>query len=136
MNFNERKEIRTKHFNEYVKYYKLVNCIACNGSGNYDSNYNPDCSSCNGTGKERRRIKGLTNIKKLIGKNLQLKISDGLYMKIHVKRRNLILYSLIGENSSDNKQYRAKLRLDYDDWVVRPLLHSKEYPLREFDLIN
>ena len=26
-------------------------CIACNGSGYYDHNGSPKCSSCNGTGK-------------------------------------------------------------------------------------
>ena len=27
-------------------------CTACNGSGYYDHNGSPKCSSCNGTGKE------------------------------------------------------------------------------------
>lgn len=27
-------------------------CIACNGSGYYDINGSPKCSSCNGTGKK------------------------------------------------------------------------------------
>lgn len=32
---------------------KLVTCVACNGSGRYDHNGAPECSSCGGTGKHR-----------------------------------------------------------------------------------
>lgn len=28
-------------------------CVACNGSGYYDTTNSPSCSSCNGTGKEK-----------------------------------------------------------------------------------
>ena len=27
-------------------------CVACNGSGRYDSTGSPKCSACNGTGKQ------------------------------------------------------------------------------------
>jgi len=32
---------------------KMVVCVACNGSGRYDHNRSPKCSSCDGTGKCR-----------------------------------------------------------------------------------
>ena len=33
---------------------KSCKCIACNGSGYYDTNGSPKCSSCKGTGKETK----------------------------------------------------------------------------------
>lgn len=30
-----------------------IPCVACNGSGHYDSSRTPRCSSCNGTGRQR-----------------------------------------------------------------------------------
>jgi DnaJ-class molecular chaperone len=50
--YQQRKEERRKaYFALHGK--KLVTCIACNGSGRYDHNGAPRCSSCNGTGKVR-----------------------------------------------------------------------------------
>lgn len=52
MNFHERKALRKKHYEKYVKGWKQVNCAACNGSGYYDSHGSPPCGACDGTGKE------------------------------------------------------------------------------------
>lgn len=52
MNFHERKAARTDYYMRFVYGWKLRKCVACNGSGRYDSNRSPKCSSCNGTGKE------------------------------------------------------------------------------------
>jgi DnaJ-class molecular chaperone len=54
MDWIERKKIRTE---KYQKNHgkKLIKCIACNGSGYYDTTINgkiPKCSSCMGTGLE------------------------------------------------------------------------------------
>ena len=49
----ERKKERTDYFFKYIYQKKLVTCIACNGSGYYDNNGSPKCSSCDGTGKSR-----------------------------------------------------------------------------------
>lgn len=49
-----RKLERIAAFNK-TKGKKLVTCIACNGSGRYDSNGTHRCASCGGTGKERER---------------------------------------------------------------------------------
>lgn len=32
---------------------KAVKCVACNGSGHYDSNGSPPCGACDGTGVEQ-----------------------------------------------------------------------------------
>jgi len=48
MTFHERKAKRTKLLGK-----KLKTCLACNGSGYYDHDGSPKCSSCNGTGKIR-----------------------------------------------------------------------------------
>ena len=53
MDFQERKKERKKHYEKYVKGWKLKNCIACNGTGYYDHNGSPNCAACNGTGKEK-----------------------------------------------------------------------------------
>ncbi len=53
MNFHERKEERKNHYFKFEYGFKLRKCVACNGSGRYDSHRSPKCSSCNGTGKER-----------------------------------------------------------------------------------
>lgn len=52
-NFHERKVRRTEYYQRFVFGWKLRPCTACNGSGYYDHNGSPKCSSCNGTGKER-----------------------------------------------------------------------------------
>jgi hypothetical protein len=59
-NFRERKEIRTKHYETYIKGWKLRTCSACGGSGVYDHIDSPNCSTCGGTGKERYKPKILT----------------------------------------------------------------------------
>lgn len=51
--FHERKAWRKSQYEKYKFGWKLRNCIACNGSGYYDDNGSPECSSCDGTGKER-----------------------------------------------------------------------------------
>ncbi len=48
--WKERKEARTKQFNDRFK-RKMIVCSACNGSGYYDDRGYPRCASCNGTGK-------------------------------------------------------------------------------------
>lgn len=53
MEWKERKRLRKENYEKYVKGWKLRICIACNGSGRYDSHNSPKCSSCEGTGKER-----------------------------------------------------------------------------------
>lgn len=53
MSYQDRKKQRTEAYLKYTYGWKLRKCIACNGSGHYDSNGSPDCSSCGGTGKER-----------------------------------------------------------------------------------
>ena len=63
MDFYERKQERKEYFEKYVKGWKLVKCLACNGSGHYDSNGSPKCSNCNGTGKERVSPKEYENRK-------------------------------------------------------------------------
>lgn len=51
--FKQRKKERTDYYEKYVKGRKLVECTACSGSGYYDHDGSPECSSCEGTGKER-----------------------------------------------------------------------------------
>ena len=53
MDFKERKAQRAEHFALYVHGWKLRDCIACAGSGRYDSDRSPTCGACSGTGKER-----------------------------------------------------------------------------------
>lgn len=53
MNFNERKKKRSEYYHKFIFGYKQRDCSACSGSGRYDSNGSPPCSSCEGTGKER-----------------------------------------------------------------------------------
>jgi len=51
MSWKSRKEERKVNYDKYVKGWKEVNCTACSGSGYYDNNGSPKCSSCNGTGR-------------------------------------------------------------------------------------
>ena len=55
--FHKRKQERKDYYEKNIKGWKLRDCIACNGSGFYDHNGSPPCSSCNGTGKERYKSK-------------------------------------------------------------------------------
>ena len=45
------KKYRTKHLTPVDD-----TCIACNGSGRYDTYNSPRCGACNGTGKKRGRF--------------------------------------------------------------------------------
>ena len=54
MDFKERKKLRTEKFIKKFK-KKMKPCIACNGTGYYDTTINgkiPKCESCAGSGKE------------------------------------------------------------------------------------
>lgn len=57
MPFQERKEWRKEYFYRYVYGWKERECLACSGSGYYDHNGAPPCSSCEGTGKELYQTK-------------------------------------------------------------------------------
>jgi DnaJ-class molecular chaperone len=35
--------------------HQAEKCIACNGSGHYDHDASPVCSSCGGTGKQKKQ---------------------------------------------------------------------------------
>lgn len=52
----ERKQERREHYAKYVHGWKLVKCIACNGSGRYDNTGSPKCGCCDGTGKVREKV--------------------------------------------------------------------------------
>ncbi len=51
--FRKRKQARKEYFLKYVHGWKEIPCIACNGSGYYDSFNSPKCGGCDGTGKEK-----------------------------------------------------------------------------------
>lgn len=53
--WKSRKDARRAHYEKFVKGWRLVTCVACNGSGRYDHNGSPKCGSCKGTGKMRIR---------------------------------------------------------------------------------
>lgn len=56
MDYKERKKARTEFFLKNIYKKKLIPCLACNGSGYYDTTIRgkiPKCSSCKGTGKQR-----------------------------------------------------------------------------------
>jgi len=57
MPFQERKEWRKEYFYRYVYGWKERECSACSGSGYYDHNGSPLCSSCEGTTKELYQTK-------------------------------------------------------------------------------
>lgn len=51
--FHDCKAERRARYFRYEYRWRLQTCGACNGSGYYDDNGSPRCSSCGGTGKER-----------------------------------------------------------------------------------
>jgi len=53
MDFKERKKERTKHYFQFEYRWKLRECCACSGSGYYDNNESPPCSSCEGYRKRK-----------------------------------------------------------------------------------
>ena len=55
MSWLEDKRERTEYFHKFVYGWTLQKCVACNGSGYYDHNESPKCTSCEGTGKVRQR---------------------------------------------------------------------------------
>ena len=60
--FHKRKKQRKEFYEKYLKGWRLKTCVACNGTGYYDSNGSPNCVSCNGTGKVRYKFdKNLLN---------------------------------------------------------------------------
>lgn len=55
MDYHDRKKARTEYYKNNIEGWKLVACVACNGSGRYDHNGSPDCGSCAGTGRVRKK---------------------------------------------------------------------------------
>lgn len=54
----ERKRLYEAHMARIAGTVKIrIRCGACNGSGRYDHNGSPACSSCEGTGTETLRVK-------------------------------------------------------------------------------
>ena len=53
MDYMQRKAARTEHYNRFVFGWRLRQCVACSGSGRYDTTGSPDCGACDGTGKTR-----------------------------------------------------------------------------------
>jgi DnaJ-class molecular chaperone len=58
MNFQERKQQRTRYYFNNVYKHIQVNCSSCGGSGIYDHNGSPPCGACEGTGKSFYHPKG------------------------------------------------------------------------------
>lgn len=50
--YQERKLARVEYYRRFVHGWCQRACTACNGSGVYDDNGRPKCSSCDGTGRE------------------------------------------------------------------------------------
>ena len=61
MGFKERKAQRTENYKRYVEGRRLRDCVACAGSGRYDSHGSPKCGACGGTGKERYTLDAPTS---------------------------------------------------------------------------
>lgn len=51
MTWKEDKKQRTLHYFKNVYKKKEQLCMACNGSGYYDTNGSPPCEACGGKGK-------------------------------------------------------------------------------------
>lgn len=51
--FRERKAHRKEYLFRFVYGWRFRACVACSGSGLYDSDGSPPCGGCGGTGKER-----------------------------------------------------------------------------------
>lgn len=64
------KALRAEYWYRFVYGHQQRNCTACSGSGYYDNNGSPKCSSCDGTGKEK--FKGPKWEKGLFEKNCPL----------------------------------------------------------------
>ena len=56
MSYQERKNQRRE---QYLRQQLSVTrpCVACSGSGRYDSNGSPACGACDGTGLEQETLK-------------------------------------------------------------------------------
>lgn len=48
-------KLMRKSIAEWKTAPKQQKCVACNGSGYYDTKNSPKCSSCNGTGKSTHK---------------------------------------------------------------------------------
>lgn len=55
MGFRERKAERTERYFRFIYGWVLKPCVGCSGSGYWDNDGSPPCSSCGGTGKVRVR---------------------------------------------------------------------------------
>ena len=52
MKHNKKMKKAIAQAKEQTNRYKRLKCVACNGSGRYDTTGSPKCGSCNGTGME------------------------------------------------------------------------------------
>ena len=93
--FHERKKERADYYNKWVKYWVKLDCIACNGSGYYDSFGRPYCEGCNGTGKEWDKLPyedSLTIIEEEIGNTKRLIIDEVTDLVIYINKRREVIY--------------------------------------------
>ena len=141
--YYKRKYERTKAYNKYVKYWVQTDCIACNGSGYYDSDGSPYCEGCEGTGKEWYKPeyeKAETDVELLIGKTLVLHLSGVEDLFVYVNKRREVIYQY--DNLADpinKKRIRARLKFgyspdgNYQDWNFEDI-NGKRYYLKEFNI--
>jgi hypothetical protein len=55
MNFHDEKDRRRIYYARFIYGHRLVQCVACAGSGRYDHNGSPQCGACGGKGKTREK---------------------------------------------------------------------------------
>lgn len=125
--FHGRKNERTEYYNKWVKYWVKIDCIACSGTGYYDSFGSPICDGCNGTGKEWDKLpyeEGNTIIEDELGNIKGLIVDDVTDLVIYINKRREVIYQYKSNHPNiETGRIRKRLHFGYTgkgeelDWM-------------------
>lgn len=146
-NFKERKKDRADYYHKYIFGWRQQACTACNGSGYYDHDGNPDCDACSGTGKELYKT-DLDMIKSRIGDTLQYirehdddRMLKNTAIRIYIKNTRSIIYQFVDLGGViKTRRQTAKLEYGYNwktenyEWLFEDI-DGNAYFLSEFETI-
>lgn len=118
--FKQRKQQRTDYFEQFIKGWRQSNCTACDGSGFYDHDGNPDCDACSGEGKESYQT-DLNALYPIVGKTFQYngthgdsRLPEGVAIRVYIKNTRDVRFQYV-DNSRNGKfkTVRTRAKLSY-----------------------
>lgn len=134
--FKKRKVARKRHYETYVKGWRLRDCPSCNES---DIRRNvTSCPICSGSGRKRALPDCKTNINPLIGKTLRFEIIPDVELRLHIQTARRVIKQFVSTHDGardpriyDKMEFGYDERTNTEDWYVTDTFGGRIY-LNEF----